>query len=405
VKVVMGGQRTYGSSALAATRIAGLYCDTQLIPDPVHPFFFGELNLNAMHLQLAIVLFYILPLRPLVDARLPEAPIVVFPSFEESLQEKDAVTQAGIASLVVQVVAPFCNAHIKTIEELYEYAAKNEAEFLEAVTKEKLFIPPGMTQENVGTAQAALDIYIKELQGVRSAEMLKQMERLPRGILLLNALIERLSPQYHLMENSDELAAQPMLSQTVHWYYFERCVRAEARELVDKRIISPDSYSVLRALQDDSLLWLANIPIEGLTDLRRNLEHADLREQLKKCTAQLTSAGAENLDSVTKEVRHGLEVLVQRQQKAIKDIEAKYSPKKWAASTGAAIGAVAGASMFFLPALAAASGVTTPAASLIAGLGSGGLAYAKEMASQAIEKRKSRKTMLGLLSIARLNAK
>ena len=85
VKVVTGGQRTYGPSALAATRVAGLYCDTQLIPDPVAPFFSGNLHLNAMHLQLAIVLFYILPLRPLIDARLPEPPAFIFPSFEETL--------------------------------------------------------------------------------------------------------------------------------------------------------------------------------------------------------------------------------------------------------------------------------------------------------------------------------
>lgn len=104
VKAVTGGQRKYGPSALAATRVAGLYCDTQLIPDPVAPFFYGNLHLNAMHLQLAIVLFYILPLRPLIDARLPEPPVFIFPSFEETLEEKDAVTQSGIASLMVKLV-------------------------------------------------------------------------------------------------------------------------------------------------------------------------------------------------------------------------------------------------------------------------------------------------------------
>ncbi len=47
VKVVREGQRTFGPSALSATRIAGLYCDTQLILDPVFPFFAAQLHLNA----------------------------------------------------------------------------------------------------------------------------------------------------------------------------------------------------------------------------------------------------------------------------------------------------------------------------------------------------------------------
>ncbi|MHB1290647.1 MAG: hypothetical protein ACYCY5_00460 [Sulfuricella sp.] len=231
VKVVTGGQRNYGPSALAATRIAGLYCDTQLIPDPVYPFFSGNLHLNAMHLQLAIVLFYILPLRPLVDARLPEPPVLIFPSFEESLEEKDTITQSGIASLLVKVVAPACDASLKTIEELFEFARKHENSFLDAMSRERLFVPPGGDPKSVGTAQEAASIYLRELRGIRSEDILSGMERLPCGVLVLNGILERLRPQYHLMENAEELVAQPMLSQSVHWYYFERCAQAEALEV------------------------------------------------------------------------------------------------------------------------------------------------------------------------------
>ena len=238
VKVVTGGQRRYGPSALAATRVAGLYCDTQLIPDPVYPFFSGNLHLNAMHLQLAIVLFYILPLRPLVDARLPEPPILVFPSFEENLEEKDAITQSGIALLTVKVVAPACDANLKTIEELLEFARKHEDLFLDAVSRERLFVPPGDDPKSTGTAQEAASIYLRELKGIRSDEVLSAMERLPCGVLVLNGILERLRPLYHLMENAEEFVAQPMLNQDVHWYYFERCAQAEALELVNEQVLS-----------------------------------------------------------------------------------------------------------------------------------------------------------------------
>ena len=39
LKLVLGGQRSFQHSALGSVRIAGLYADTQLIPDPIFPFF------------------------------------------------------------------------------------------------------------------------------------------------------------------------------------------------------------------------------------------------------------------------------------------------------------------------------------------------------------------------------
>lgn len=405
VKVVSGGQRQFGPSALSATRIAGLYCDTQLIPDPVWPFLTGDLHLNALHLQLAIVLFHILPLRPLVEARLSEPPILVFPSFEENLEYKDAITQAGIASLVLKVVAPVCNANLGTIEELFEYAAKHERPFLDTITRERLFLPPGVALGDIGTAAEAADIYLRELKGIRHADLLTKMEKLPRGVLVLNGILERLRPQYHLVENAEELDAQPMLSQPVHWYYFERCAQAETRELVNQQILSREAFDILRALQDDSLTWLASVPVEGLVELRQRMEHTELREQLKKFTAQLTAAGPTELESVAREVRHGLDVLIQRQKKAIKDIEDRYSPKYWAAGAGSIIGTLAGASMFFMPTLAAAAGITAPIATVLGTIGGGGMAIAKDAVSQSVEKRRARRSMLGILATAQMSSK
>jgi hypothetical protein len=191
-----------------------------------------------------------------------------------------------------------------------------------------------------------------------------------------------------------------MLSQQAHWHYLERRASAGARELVDKRIISPECFDVLRALQDDSLKWLANIPVEGLADLRRNREHAELREQLKKYTAQLAAAGPAELESVIREVRHSLEAMIQSQQKAIKEIELKYSVNKWKVVTGGALGGAAAAGMSFLPALAAVTGVTAPAAAAVLAAGGGAIACTKELVSEAVEKHHARRSLLGVLAIA-----
>jgi hypothetical protein len=401
IKSVSGGQRSFGPSALAATRISGLYCDTQLIPDPIYPFLTGELHLNAAPLQLAIALFHILPLRPLVEARLPEPPIFVFPSFEQVLAERDAITQAGIASLVLKVVTPVCNGTLSSIDELFEYAKNHESDFLRAVNQVQLFIPPGANVGAIKSTDESIKWYLNELKGLRSEKMLSMLAKLPPGVILLNGILERIGPIFHLLENASELSAQPLLNQEVHWHYFEKCARAESLELINKKILPQESLDILRALQDESLTWLANIPIEGLTELRRNMEHVELREQLKKCTAQLVSAGEAEMPEMIREVRHGLELLVQRQQKAMKDIEARYSPRKWAAATGGAFSVVAAASMYFMPALAAATGVSAPIASTIAGVAGGGLALAKEWTGEIVEKKKARKSMLGLLAAAR----
>lgn len=403
VKAVAGGQRAFGPSGLTAARIAGLYCDTQLIPDPIYPHLAADLRLNARHLQLAIALFYVLALRPLIDARLPEPPVVIFPSFEQQLERNDPVTMAGVSALTVKVVAPLLEPKLSTVDEVFEYARKHEQEFCQAVMRERLFVPPGVSPDAALTAPEAAEIYLRELEGIRSADVIEQMKRLPLGVLIMNGVLERLSPQYHLLENADELVAQPLLSQPVQWHYFERCAAANARQLVEDRVLSADAFEVLRALQDDSLTWLANVPIEGLVELRQNREHAQLREDLNKCIAQLSAAGRMEIDSVTREVRHELEVLIQRQQQAMRDVQARYASKNWGVIAAAGIGAAAGGLMF-MPALAAIAGVTAPVASLIGAAAGGIPKLATEWVGKTAEAKTINRSMLGMLAAAKRSA-
>lgn len=401
VKLITGGQRMFGPSAQSGVRITGLYADTQLIPDPIYPYFSGELHLNAMHLQMAHTLFYILPLKPLVDAGLPTPPLFVFPSFEVEFEAGDAVTMQGISDLAVRLVAPVCDGTITSLEELNEYAVNHEARFVDAVMADRLFVPPGSSPTERMTGDEAVKRYLSELQGIRDEKLLAQLRKLPSGILVLNGIIERLRPQFHLYENSAELDAQPLLSQEVHWHYYEKCAEATAQSLVKKNVLSEQSYQTLRALQDDSLGWLASIPIEGLVELNRNQEHKWFRKELKEYTTQLTSAGAADLSQVVREVNHALGDLVQRQQKALRDIEDKYAPKKVATYVGGALTVAAGAAAVMMPFLAPALGLTVPAIATAAGVVGTAIGYGKEKAGEVVEKNRVGKTMLGVLAITR----
>ncbi len=397
VKLVTGGQRSFGPSALQGIRICGLYADTQLIPDPVYPYLVGDLHQNAKHLQLALTLSELLKLTPLVEARLPVPPVFVFPSFEEELEREDAWTKVGIEDLAVQLVGGICPGEFGSLGELYEFAAKHETTFIAAMAKERMFIPPGADPEEILHPADAAKRYLAELEGVRDAKLLDLMKRLPLGVLVLNGICERLRPQFHLRENSVELNAQPLLTQSTHWYYFDKCAAATAQSLVRKAVISEKSFSCLRALHDDSLAWLANIPIEGLAELHRNLEHQAFREELRKCTSQLASAGPVELDDAIREVRTGLEYLVMRQQKALRDIEDKYAPKRWGVYAGGAAGLVTAASAIFLPSLAPLIGAALPGAVAAGAL----VGVAKELAGQGIESRRAAKSLVGMLAVAR----
>lgn len=401
MRLVTGGQRAFGRSALNAVRITGLYADTQLLPDPVYPFLSADLHLNAKHLQLANALFYVLQLRPLVDAGLPVPPVFVFPSFEEGLEEHDAHTKHGMERLAVRMVAPLCEGTVASVGELFEYANKHGEPFVQALLASGLFIPPGaQPDQRFGAAEAA-KAYIAALEGVRSKEMLARMKTLPTGVLLLNGVLERVRPHYHLLENATELGAQPLLSQRAHWHYFQKCAQANAEDLRRKSVLSEQAFQTLRAVQDDSLSWLATIPVQTLTELIANNEHRWLREELNKYTVQLAGVAAIDTNDMVREVSFGLASLVQRQQKAMSDIERKYAPKKMAAYLGGGSGLAIAAAAALLPSLSPLLGVSIPVAAAAAAVGGGVLGFGKEKIGEQVEKHQAERSMLGVLATVR----
>ncbi|HRH73899.1 hypothetical protein [Zoogloea sp.] len=231
--------------------------------------------------------------------------------------------------------------------------------------------------------------------------MLAKMKALPKGVLLLNGVLERIRPHYHLLENATELGAQPLLSQRAHWHYFEKCAQANAEDLRRKSVLSEQAFLTLRAVQDDSLSWLATIPIQTLTELIANNEHRWLREELNKYTAQLAGGEAIDTNDMVREVSFGLASLVQRQQRAMNDIERKYAPKKVAAYLGGGSGLAIAAVAALLPSLSPLLSVAIPAAAAATAVGSGVLGFGKEKIGEQVEKRQAERSMLGVLATVR----
>jgi hypothetical protein len=335
-----------------------------------------------------------------VNAGLATPAVFVFPSFEEGLEESDATTQAGLADLALKVLAPACSGTMESIDDVADYVRHHEEAFLASVMQQRLFVPQGGDPSVTYTWKAAVDLHLAHTKGRVDQKLWNAMAAMPPGQMVFLSTTFRVRPQFHLLENADELQAQPLLTLPVQWHYFELCSAAGARELVNKKVLPEQALTTLRALQDDSLGWLSNIPVAGLAELRSNMEHATFREELKKFTAQLASAGPMNLEEVVREVNHGLKSLVDRQRKSIRDIQDKYTPKAWGARVGAIGGAGAGAAMWFMPTLAAALGTAASAVPVVAALGAGGLALVKEKAGELVERRRAKRTMLGMLATA-----
>ncbi|WAV88892.1 hypothetical protein NB647_08425 [Oxalobacter aliiformigenes] len=402
-KFVVGGQRAFLKSALNGVRIAGLCSDTQLIPDPVYPHVSGNMHLNAVHLQLAETLFYILKLKPLIDAHFVVPPVYIFPSFELELEENDAITKQGIGDMLLKLVSPVCDGAIYSFQDLVEYSKNHETKFIDAVMAKKLFIPPGSSPNEILSGEKAVRKYISEEEHRRDTDMIDMMKRMPRGLLILMGISERLGPQYHLFDNSQSLHAQPLLNQEVHWHYYMKCCEASAQTLVNNKILSNESFQTMQALQDQSMSWLANIPIEGLVELRKKQEHEWFQFELKKYTNQLAEAGGAEISDVVREVNHGLSCLMQRYQKDIVEIEKTYAGKVKDLALKAG-GAGVGAFMTLFPFLSPILGNGVAAGiGALGAVAAGAFPVRQHQKAQEGAKQKINQSMLGMLATAKNN--
>lgn len=143
-RLVLGGSSRFQGTHLNSVRNALLYADTVLVPDPVLPWLERDRTEERFrHALLLQAVHCLLHLKPLVDANFPYPALVIFPSWEKSLEENDKVTIEGIQQLVTDVVASSVNANLSTIEEVVEFADRFPEDIFHAVEKNALIVGPG----------------------------------------------------------------------------------------------------------------------------------------------------------------------------------------------------------------------------------------------------------------------
>ena len=387
-KLVLGGSSRFTPSHLAATRKMLLYADTVLIPDPVLPWIETERSEEAFRLpQLLQQTFMLLHLKPLVDAHLPYPAIVVFPSWEKSLEEQDEETQAGLQAIATDFFSFYLDKPFGTFQEVASYARNHESDFLNTVDTNHLFIAAG------GELGESLTDGLKRFKAEDATWMASSFQerrsKMSDSLYVLEGIVRRLTPQYHLLENASELVAQPMLAVEQPWHYYSLCAKMYSGKLEQNNLLEPSTVSTLRALQHSNLHWLGNVPIDALAELRKNNENETFRRQLEGYTKILHEADLDNINRVAAEVGHGLSALLVSHQKEIQAIESKYN-LLYAQS---AVGGWVTLAAMLSPALAP----------FVASLSVSALAikYGTDKLSEVSERKKAAKSLMGVLASTR----
>ncbi len=326
IKAVMGGGAHFRTTQFAAAKRMVLYTDSVLIPDPIFALIEAERPEERFRsVRILEEMFFILRLKPLVDADLGIPPVLVFPSFDRFLQQHDQTSREKLTEFVGGTLGVLLNLPLTCIEDAVAFATAHPEEFLDAVRVKQLLVAPGGP---IGEPlDEALRRYISEIGEWRTPSYMSFMSSLSDAQKVCNALLERLEPQFHLIENSIAMRAQPLLSVEQQAYYFKLCAAACSDSLERRLTISATTRAMIDALATQQFEWLSNATIEALVEMRLNNENEHFRKRLAESTSILRDADFEDIDRVAAEVASGIGGLLNDYRSEAKRLDEKYRRK------------------------------------------------------------------------------
>jgi hypothetical protein len=336
-------------------------------------------------------MFFLLRLKPLVDCASAYPPVIVFPSFERTLAQNDIATQAELKQFYLDVYSPLLGQKFLDLDQIIEYAVTEEQAFLNIVSRKQFFVAPG------GPVNEPLDVaierYRREIRMRRSDEHVQMLEAMPKGQLVGIATMERLEPQFHLIQNATELRAQPLLAIEQQAYYFKLLASLKEDALEGQQIISATTRATIDALSQKHLAWLSNVGIDALAEMRMNNENESFRERLSKTTSLLAEADLGDMDRVAAEVTRSIGSMVNEHRQEAMKIEDKYKPKY----RGMAVKGWLSVGASLVPHLA-------PLVSVVAPLYLAGQ-YAQTKTEERRDKRALANSLLGIVATAKNSLK
>jgi hypothetical protein len=388
MNLVLGGSSRFLRSQLNSVSTAVLYSDTVLIPDPVMPWLEKDRTEEKFrHVLLLQAVHALLQLKPLVDADLPYPPVVVFPSWEKSLEEHDAQTQEGISQLLTDVLSNSLGEDLAGFEEVVEFVDRNSERFCETMDRKRIFVAPGgHINEPLGEALKRYEGYIATW---RSDDWLDAYRGTPIHRRALNGFAERITPVYHLLENAQEFGGHPLMCIEQQAHYFRIVSNTSSARLERLKVLDPKTSALVNALSSRRLRWLGGITADTLVKLRLDNENVAFRERLAASVGRLHESVLEDVDRVTAEVCHDLEGAIAEHEKELRSIQEKYNR----VHCQTAVLAVAAAGAALMPALAPLLGGVVPFALATK--------YGHDKVAELAEKHALTQSLVGVLALAK----
>lgn len=388
MRLVLGGSSRFHETHLNSVRNTLLYADTVYIPDPVLPWLEQDRKEERYrHILLIKAVHCLLHLKPIVDANLPYPALVIFPSWEKTLEDNDEITQTGINQLVADVVANATTSDISTIEEVMEFSDQSPDLILQVADEKNLIVGPGGP---VGESLSeALERYENDLKTWRSPEWITGFNKFPIQRKILYILFERIGPIYHLLENAQEFRGHPLMCVEQQAYYFQLVSNLGSRRLELMDAVKPETRAMVDALCARRFEWLGNVDMDALIDLRMDNENQEFREALGKAMDRLQASDLNEVDIVAGEICRELDGAIAQHQRDLRKIQERYNRIH---GQSLLLGA-GGLGVALMPALTPLLGAAAPLA--LAGK------YGFDKMSEFQEKRELTRSLFGVLARAK----
>ncbi|MBB1441305.1 hypothetical protein H5202_22305 [Shewanella sp. SG41-4] len=150
---------------------------------------------------------------------------------------------------------------------------------------------------------------------------------MPDKAIIVNAIYERVVPQFHLLENADELKSHPLLCIDSQAHYYQLISSMKNSQVSDFGGFDSQTSGIVQALNHSRLDFLSNIQFDQMIAIRQSNENIEFRKQLRELVNSLPFTHICDLNYVSGEVCSYIESLISQHHKDIEKIKAKYKAK------------------------------------------------------------------------------
>ena len=307
----LGGMKTlidkgpgFERTVIAGIRKLCLYVDSQLLPDPFAPFAIesAQRGTSSGWSQLVIALRRMLQLEPLVAARLPTPPLLLFPSRQAFKRTHPSGVNTDVPQLWVQGVGIALGVPEPTQRRI---ELKIELEPDVAITK---LLRAGILP-NYG-------IDPDTMPGQCERNMRYQWSRSPQfsqrdyAVYVWALIRTTFVTQYCYFEELQAMAAHPVASSP----YANRLLNLWNQfnaDTVAMMASSKEAAPAVAALSHSPFKGLTNATVAQLVELLKQGENAKFREQLGSFTVDLAKTSAEERSLQASHLQARIQTLIQ----------------------------------------------------------------------------------------------